>query len=90
MLGNCMRCGALIYVNAGRRNTTLCPDCRDQDKLEKERDSQKYSWTVNCKKSQSRLVRYAAYAIQLGISYGDLMAGIYDGRIKRPEECADE
>lgn len=83
MLGNCERCGALIYVNAGRQNNTLCPDCRKKAQAEKERDSQKYQWTVHCKQSQAMLESDVALANRLGLSYGELIAAIHDGRIKR-------
>ena len=83
MLGNCARCGALIYVNAGRRNNTLCPDCRKRSQAEEKSDSQKYQWIAHCKQSQAMLERDVALANRLGLSYGKLIAAIHDGRIKR-------
>lgn len=83
MLGNCARCGNLIYVNAGRKNKTLCPDCRKRSQAEKKSDSQKYQWIVHYKQSQAMLESDVALAKRLGLSYGKLIAAIHDGRIKR-------
>lgn len=84
MLGNCDRCGALMYVNSGKRN--LCPDCRKKAQIEKEQNSQAYKWRCYVRDAEAQLNRDAADAQRLGLSYGNYMAAIHDGRIKRMQE----
>lgn len=83
MLGNCARCGAIIYVNAGRRNNTICPDCKKKAQIEAAQNSQAYRWRCHVREAEARLNRDAAEARRLGMSYGNYMAAIHDGRIKR-------
>lgn len=81
MLGNCDRCGALIYVNSGKRS--LCPDCRKKAQIEKEQNSQAYKWRCHVRDAEAKLNRDVAEAKRLLLSYGNYMAAIHDGRIKR-------
>lgn len=83
MLGNCERCGASSTSMPEGGTTPSARIAEKKAQAEKERNSQKYKWTVHCRESQARLVKDAADAQRLGLSYGNYMAAIHDGRIKR-------